>query len=240
MIKYIATIILCVFSVSCAVQSTSTKMYPNEILGTWRTVENVKGNRRYIHYYPNGKSVVVEVIYGGLVAYEAEWWVEGDCLYKRIIDSLYTGDLEDSIGFISKDKINHISTKLFQLWEVYDAGTELVSYIRLADNQHLNKYQRIDYELSKLQSTLPYDNGKGTTLISAVRDGNTIIYIYRKINKSKSDFDLNNEKANNIGTIQREPGLLNDKMNFKYIYLLSNEDMATIDITPEEYSMKRK
>ena len=232
----------CVYVCGCAAQLNTTPhlsdKHPTELVGTWKAEGSKKDGLWFKKQYSNGKKIVVGLYDNTIFAYEAEWWVKNNSVYEKITNSLFNDLLAPEIGTINESKLQilnfnkHISKDC--------TGNVLMVYNRTSGKSFVDKYQRIDLQMRDIQANLPDYGGDDDqwVMLSAVRDNDTITYIFREKDPDVPKSNIRNNKAYLIETIRKHPDLMADRMSFKAIYLFSDEKMIILNIKPEEYALE--
>jgi hypothetical protein len=233
MIKTFIQIFSFIFICSCATQSITSAKLPKEFVGTWKLEQKIGTGSWHVQNFSNGKSVTTVLAYGAIFAYEANWWVEDNILFKQVTKSLYTDEISDQTGQVTKEYIEYATNNKLILRDSPKGKAE--TYIKLAGTSPVKKYQKIDRYLLDLQSNLPNDDGKGNIWLSSVRHNDTIINIYQKTNQYKNDFNSNDYKEQILGMLRNDSEIVSDQMYFKFIYLFEDDKMSIIKIKPNDY-----
>ena len=189
MIRYLFLVFYVAMAFACASQTETnpslSNLHPIELIGTWKSIGDENDGLWFKKHYSNGKKVVVGIYYDTIIAYEAEWWVKNNVLYERVTDTLYNDYFKAEIGKIYKDTIIDMTFKKHTIKDESDA--ELDTYLKTSGDSFIDKYHKIDSDLLKLQATLPEKDVEGIRLLSAFRDEDTITYIYKRTNISKTE-----------------------------------------------------
>lgn len=97
------------------------------------------------------------------------------------------------------------------------------------------KFRKIDKYIADIQAGLPDDDGSDWIWVSASRKENLIIFEYEASKNYDGRYDHENQKNGILDYIKKEPEIVSDQMNFRFIYNLPDGKIDVINISPKDY-----